>query len=396
MRWNEISEVVFGLALNNKINSDAVDPGVLHPPYDLGMRILQTRGVDDAAKASLVDQIGISALSIARDAAANVNGASDPFIYVKMCEQSAVRKMVSMRLRPMVDALEMGQDIDVANALSELSKLDTGYRDFTPASEVTPEQQIYIPSHYDPLDRFVGGYPKAGLTIVAGQTGIGKSTFLMRLARESAVAGRTCAILTLEMTNGQIMYRMREIDPTLTTEQKQNILLSDDVYDVNSACAVSARLAAQYPDLHFIGIDYADILVGAKEQSEQTMGQIYNSLAVLAKKINIPVLLVAQYRRTNGQVPTIEDIRYSGRAEQAASMILLLYNQDMTFARSVMDTASNPLPHAPGCAWIVVGKTRYFGRQPSSIGAIKVQWNGQTGWGPAAGRDPWFDLSGRL
>ena len=78
-------------------------------------------------------------------------------------------------------------------------------------------------------------------------------------------------------------------------------------------------------------------------------------------------------------------------------MILLLYNQDMVFARSTMDSSFNPLPRSPGCAWIVIGKTRYKGKQPSSIGAIKVEWDTTAGrWGECVGRDPWFDMVGRI
>ena len=197
------------------------------------------------------------------------------------------------------------------------------------------------------------------------------------------------------MTSGQLLYMMLEVDPNLTDAEKGRILLSDSVYDVDGAYAAISRLVSQ-KELHFIGIDYADMLVGTKEQSEQTMGRVYNTLAVLAKKVRVPIILVAQYRRTDGTIPTIEDIRYSGRAEQAASLILLLYNPDMVFSRSTMNDHSNPLPHSPGCAWIVVGKTRYRGAQPTALGAIKVDWNGQEGWGMAAGREPWYNLVGKI
>lgn len=377
--------------MNGKLDCHSIDTIILHPPYDVGTRALQSgKEVSD-----LLDTVGIHALSIARDAALEVGETTDPYVFVHICEQAATRTSVGMRLRPVVDKLDRGEDVDVASVLEVISRLETGHREFTPANEIKPETAIYVPSYYSPLDTYVGGYPLAGLTIVAGVTGTGKTTFLIELAISAARAGATCAILTLEMTSGQLLYRLLEVDNSISEAEKKNILLSDSVYDVDGAYAVISRLVAQ-KELHFIGIDYADMLVGTKEQSEQTMGRVYNTLAVLAKKVKVPIILVAQYRRTDGTVPTIEDIRYSGRAEQAASLILLLYNQDMVFSRSTMNDSSNPLPHSPGCAWIVVGKARYKGNQPTSLGAIKVDWNGAEGWGLAAGHDPWFSLVGKI
>ena len=377
--------------MSGRLDSHGIDSSILHPPYDVGNKALQ----EGKQVSDLLDTVGIHALNIAKTAALEVGDNTDPFIYVHLCEQAAVRTAVGMRLRPIVDKLDRGEDIDVAHALEALGKLETGHREFTPANEIQPETAIYVPSYYLPLDTYVGGYPIAGLTIVAGVTGTGKTTFLIELARSCARSGHACAVLTLEMTSGQLLYRMLEVDPNLTEEEKSRILLSDSVYDVDGAYAAISRLVTQR-ELQFIGIDYADMLVGTKEQSEQTMGRVYNTLAVLAKKVRVPIILVAQYRRTDGTVPTIEDIRYSGRAEQAASLILLLYNPDMVFSRSTMNDSSNPLPHSPGCAWIVVGKTRYRGAQPTALGAIKVDWNGQEGWGMAAGREPWFNLVGKI
>lgn len=392
MQHIRASEIVFGLVLDNLINPDSVDASYLHAPYDGGIRILQSGG----HRSDLLDTVGIHAINISKAAAASIDKGMDVLTYVEICTRAAIRMEVAQKLRPIVERLERGEDIEVAGALSALSALENGYAEFTTADLIKPESAIYVPSNYPPLDSFVGGFPLAGLTIVAGITGTGKTTFLIELARRSARAGKHCAILSLEMTSGQIMYRMLEIDPYLTDPEKRCIHLSDSVYDIDEAMAAAARISAK-EELNFIGIDYADLLVGTKEQSEATMGRIYNGLAVLAKKILTPVVLVAQYRRTNGELPTIEDIRYSGRAEQAASLILLLYNQDLVWSRSIMDSQSNILPYSPGCAWILVGKARYRGNQPTPMGAIKVEWDEKGGgrWGDVVGANPWFNLTGR-
>ena len=252
--------------MSGRLDSHGIDSSILHPPYDVGNKALQ----EGKQVSDLLDTVGIHALNIAKTAALEVGDNTDPFIYVHLCEQAAVRTAVGMRLRPIVDKLDRGEDIDVAHALEALGKLETGHREFTPANEIQPETAIYVPSYYLPLDTYVGGYPIAGLTIVAGVTGTGKTTFLIELARSCARSGHACAVLTLEMTSGQLLYRMLEVDPNLTEEEKSRILLSDSVYDVDGAYAAISRLVTQR-ELQFIGIDYADMLVGTKEQSEQTM-----------------------------------------------------------------------------------------------------------------------------
>jgi hypothetical protein len=391
MQWRRASEIVAGLVLDTKLSAESVDISILDSPFDVAVRMAQ----EGSSESDMLDAVGIHALGIAHKAAAAARG--DPYKYLEACERAAIRARAGTALRPIVAGLERGDDVDVARAMSALAILQNGHRTFTPADKVEPTPLIYVKSYYPPLDSFVGGYPFAGLTIVAGITGTGKTSFLIELAIRCATAGKSCAILTLEMTNGQIVYRMLEIDPRLTKKTRKLILLSDDVYDVDEVYAEASQLAAQHK-LQFIGVDYADMLVGTKEQSEATMGRVYNTLAVLAKKLRIPVILVAQYRRTDGKIPTIEDIRYSGRAEQAAAMILLLYNPGKVWHRSFMVEDNNPLVVIEGTAHIVIGKTRFKGpKQRSSIGGIRVFWKENGGrWGDAVGREAWTDLTGKI
>ncbi len=392
MQWIRASEVVAGLILDGQISAESIEVHYLAPPYDILARISR----DGGGKSEMLDDVGIAALLTAESAANAVDGNAHD--YIAVCRKSAVRVSAGYDLRKVADKLERGEDADIGRAISAIGRLEQGFHTWTTADEVEPEPQIYVPSYYPPLDQYVGGYPMAGLTIVAGITGTGKTTFLIELARRAAKRKKRCAILTLEMTMAQIVYRMIEVDPDLADAKKRkNIILSDDVYDVDEVYAAATRLASQHT-LHFIGVDYADMLVGTKEQSEAVMGRIYNSLSVLAKKIRIPVILVAQYRRTDGKIPTIEDIRYSGRAEQAASMILLLYNPSQVFKRSTHKDETDVLPRIPGAAHIIVGKTRYRSPvQPSSTGAIRVIWDRKNGrWGKATNRYPaaWDPLDG--
>jgi replicative DNA helicase len=391
MKWKDDSELVAGLVLEGRLAPEAVDHNILFPPYS---QMVQAVG-DGKERSDMVENISLASI-IASESVAELLPVGEEMTALEQLERSSIRAEIGGVLRPLAKTLEKGEDVDISDAVEALSRLANGHHEFVTADMIEPQKMIYIPSYYPPLDREIGGYPYAGLTIVAGITGSGKSTFLMELAISAAKKQKECAIITLEMTNSQFLYRTLQIDPKLSTAAKKRIHMSDQVYSVEGVYAAATRMVSQHPNLQFIGVDYADMLVAQKEQSEAVMGKIYHTLSVLAKKTRVPVILIAQYRRTDGSIPTIEDIRYSGRAEQAASMVLLLHNPDVVWSRTRMAN-KNPLEYYEGVAYIVVGKLRYAGKNGRSVGAIPVNWDEDNGsWGRTIVGDGWFDLKGQV
>jgi hypothetical protein len=391
MKWRSDSEVVFGFLQDGKIDPNAVEPQWFFPPYDMGTKLIQ-QGADSVV---LMEKVSTMALHVAELASGKVKG--DPYLFVEQLKVSSLRAQVGNAMEPIVRQLKRGEDADIAKASAIWARLDNGQHDFVTGDTVEPEPMIYVPSHYPPLDKFVGGYPQAGLTIIAGVTGTGKTSFAIELLDSAIGKRKKAGVVTLEMTNGQLMYRAYQISDKMPDPKRRKYLyMSEEVYDVDGVYAAISKLASK-TKLHCIVIDYADMLVGEREQSEAVMGRIYHRLSVLAKNLMVPVILIAQYRRTDGRIPTIEDIRYSGRAEQASSMILLLQNLDAAWTRSRMTDNKNPIPYVEGVAQIIVGKLRYVmeGKQEYKIGAINVPWDDTRGkWGRRS--MGWIDLRGRV
>jgi len=392
MNWRSASEITAGCILRGRLGALEIDPSDLCEPYDKLVRLV----AEGAEEVDLLEHLSIQSIHHAKTAADNVKG--DPQTYAEAARRAAVRVNAGERMHPIVQKLRSGEDADITPVHEAMNLLGSNLSDFVPLSDVEPEQVIFTPSYYGPLDEYVGGYPKSGLTIVAALPGSGKSTFLMALAKCAARKKKRCAIISLEMTLGQFAYRMLEIDPELSQVDKKRILMSSSSYDTDEVFAAASRIAAKYPDLHFIGIDYADLMVWNKEQDEGNMGRAYSMMAVLAKRINVPIILLAQYRRTDGQVPAIDDIRYSGRAEQAATLILLLHNPDLTWSKATANRQNGnhgKIEYIPGMADIIVGKRRFMGgtKRVARVGSIKVQWDDSRGaWGETGS---WIDMSGR-
>ena len=331
------------------------------------------------SETDLVDRFGFSPVHVCRQAAQSVNGA--PLDYIVLLERASLRSDVGRVLSTVAKRLEQGEDTDIGKATSALARFEMEQGEFVRLSDVTPENAVWVPSNYPPLDAHVGGFPKSGLTVIAGPTGVGKTTLLGRIMTCMAQQGRETAFFSLEMTVSQILFRFLEIQPDLTSEQRALIHTTDSAYNVEEIYAAASRLIAANPKIELIGIDFADLLVEGEEKTAKTSA-IYRTLALLARRLERPIVLLSQLNREtySGGLPKVHHIRWSGMAEATASLILLIYNPDRIFADSAAGQKGNPLVYIPDGAYIIVGKSR-FGFTENHIGAILVDWTGSSGWG---------------
>jgi len=311
------------------------------------------------------------------------------FDWIKILEQTAVRAEAGEKLDRIVRRLKVGDEIDESKILEIASMLDAGHADFIKLSDIEPDTEPWQETFWDPIDRNIGGFPRSGLVVIGAPPGTGKTSLLIKLMVQAAKQGKETGFFSLEMTLSQIANRFIQVDSKLKKKEKDLILASEEVVNVHEIAAKASRLAASHPDLYFIGIDFADLLVEG-EQSESVMGEIYKTLAVLSKRIRKPVVLLSQLsRRYEGGLPMVTHLRYSGMAEATASLVLLLYNPDSLWAN--MGGGKVSVPHTSGQSTIIVGKTRYGfklgtkGAAVSSVGYFPVKWDGGIGWGDWSG-----------
>jgi len=370
-----LSEVVVGKMITGELNPSSVDADKIHPTY-AGMALMLQEGKSET---DLVDRFSFSPVHACRQAAQSVNGA--PLDYVSLLDRAFLRSEVGRTLLYVGKKLEQGEDADILRVSTALARFDLEQGEFVRLSDVEPENAIWVPSDYPPLDQHVGGFPKAGLTIIAGPTGVGKTTLLGRIMTRMAKNGRESAFFSLEMTVAQIMFRFFEIEPTLTLEERDRIHATHSSFTVEEVYAAAARVVASNPKIELIGIDFADMMIEGEEKTAKA-SHIYRTLALLARKLEIPIVLLAQLNREtyDGGLPRIHTIRWSGMAEATASLILLIYNPDRIWANSAVGSKSNPLVYLEDSAYLIVGKSR-FGFIENHIGAILVDWDGKSGWG---------------
>lgn len=379
----ELSELVVGKLLEGSIAVASVNEADLTPPYDDMARIIKKQPDGNGVREKIITNVGFLPLDRASTAASNVNGL--PVDWPKLLHEAAVKEEVGSRLEGHVRKLKANEDIYASEIISVAHKLSTNQFTITPAKDVTPEQNPFVRSNWLVLDTLTGGFPKAGLTVVGAPPGTGKTSLLLNMATANAKKGKKSLIFSMEMTAGQLLHRIGQIEDSLTDEQLGNILISDEILKPTEVLT-AASTVEDLDDLQFIGVDFAELmLAGDRDKSEAAMAEVYQTMVYTAKTLNVPVVLLSQLSRAyGGGIPRITHLRYTGMAEALASMILLLYNPKATHAGKD-ENNTLPVPRA-GHAYIILGKSRFGHNWQSVTGgalAVSVPWDGAKGWADA-------------
>ncbi len=216
-----------------------------------------------------------------------------------------------------------------------------------------------VASGFIKLDRMTGGWQKSDLIIIAARPGMGKTSFVLSIARNAAVtANKPAALFSLEMSSLQLTTRLMASEAELSMEKlRKGALanyelaqleakvkeLSDAPIFIDDTPALNifelrakARRLKQQHNISIIIIDYLQLMSGGGDNRgnrEQEISQISRSLKNLAKELNVPVIALSQLSRaveTRGGTkrPQLSDLRESGAIEQDADMVIFLYRPD--------------------------------------------------------------------
>lgn len=208
------------------------------------------------------------------------------------------------------------------------------------------------------LDALTSGFQQGELVVVAGRPGMGKTAFILTLARNAAVDFQApVGVFSLEMSNTQLAMRLlcaeARVDSHLVRtgklpkDQWKNLSLAVGVLadapiylddspslTVTELRAKARRLKAEH-DIQMVIVDYLQLMQGhaAAESRQQEISQISRSLKGLAKELGVPVIAVSQLSRAvEGRTdhrPQLSDLRESGAIEQDADVVIFLFRRWM-------------------------------------------------------------------
>ena len=243
-----------------------------------------------------------------------------------------------------------------------------------------------VPSGFIDLDRVTSGWQKSDLIILAARPGMGKTAFVLAMARNATVEfNKPVAVFSLEMSSLQLVNRLIASETELPMQKLRNghlepyewqqlnsrigklsdaPLFIDDtpainIFELRAKCR---RLKANH-DIQMIIIDYLQLMSGGSDgknsgNREQEISNISRSLKMIAKELNVPVIALSQLSRaveTRGgdKRPQLSDLRESGAIEQDADMVSFIYRPE--YYGITEDEEGNPLN---GIAEVIIAKHR--------------------------------------
>lgn len=196
-----------------------------------------------------------------------------------------------------------------------------------------------------------GGWNAPDLIVLGGRPSMGKTQFAVHFASMAARAGKGVLFISIEMTIVQLILRMlteeesisfsaiktgqvsnemwQLIDEKMRELEQYNLNIADDsaISDL-ARIKTLARRMARAGNLDLLIIDYLQLIrTGLKFGTRDLeIGYITRELKMLAKELNVPVILLAQVSRppkgVKVQVPKLEDLRESGNIEQDADVVI--------------------------------------------------------------------------
>ena len=218
---------------------------------------------------------------------------------------------------------------------------------------------IGVPSGFMELDRLTAGWQRSDLIVVAARPGMGKTAFVLSMARNMAVDyKKAVAFFTLEMNALQLVTRLISSETQISADKlKKGTLeeyewqqlhtkiaaLTDAPLIIDDTTALSifelrakARRLKQQHNIEMIIVDYLQLMQGNgdnKGNREQEISTISRSLKSLAKELNVPVIALSQLsreveKRGGSKRPILSDLRESGAIEQDADMVVFLYRPE--------------------------------------------------------------------
>ncbi|MDD3721089.1 MAG: replicative DNA helicase [Lutibacter sp.] len=241
------------------------------------------------------------------------------------------------------------------------------------------------------LDELTSGWQPSDLVILAARPGMGKTAFVMSMAKNMAIDfDQPVAIFSLEMSSVQLITRMissetgissgklrkgnlephewEQLNVKVKNLTKAPIFIDDSpslsIFDLR---AKARRLASQH-GIKIIIIDYLQLMTAGTSQKgggnrEQEISTISRNLKALAKELNIPVIALSQLSRaveTRGgsKRPLLSDLRESGAIEQDADIVSFIYRPEYYGLTEWDDEERTP---CEGQAEFIVAKHRNGG-----------------------------------
>ena len=253
-----------------------------------------------------------------------------------------------------------------------------------------PDKEKYVGARtgFTLLDSITSGLNKSDLIIIAARPGMGKTSFAMNIATNVARrAEKEVVTFNLEMSKEQIATRILSTEALVESNTLRNGRISGDdwvklatsagylstlpLYIDDTASMTVQKMKAKLrrtKNLGLVIIDYLQLMESTSKSDNRVtvISEITRQLKVMAKELNVPVILLSQLSRAvesrTDKRPMLSDLRESGSIEQDADIVLFLYR----------DAYYNKDSQRQNISECIVAKNRH-----GETGTVELIWDGQ-------------------
>lgn len=300
--------------------------------------------------------------------------------------ESAEQKIYDIRQGRVTRGPAKIGDIIVNEVYDKLQKLSSADKD----------QYKGFTTGFIDLDKAITGLNRSDLLIIGARPAMGKTSLALNLARNTAMMGKKKVLFfSLEMTKEQLAQRVLSTEARVeSTKMRTGNISADEwaklatatsllsncelYFDDTSNMTVSEMKSRirRLRDVDAVFVDYLQLMKsGSRVESRvQEVSEITRNLKLMAKDLNIPVVVLAQLARTTegrgkSHKPQLSDLRESGSIEQDADIVIMLY-RDEYYAAEKDEQPDEERP-AINEAEFIIAKNRHG---PTTT--VKVAWNG--------------------
>jgi replicative DNA helicase len=216
-----------------------------------------------------------------------------------------------------------------------------------------------ISTGYTKLDEMCGGLHAGELIILAARPSMGKTALALNIAQHVATRlNETVAIFSLEMSKESLLTRMLCATARVDSQRFRAGYLNQDERRKLQAAAAQLVEAPLYIDdtaganlmemhaglrrlqqqrkLGLVVVDYLQLMSGRGrfENRNQEISTISRGMKLLAKELNVPMLVLSQLSRApetrqGDHRPQLSDLRESGSIEQDADLVAFIFREEV-------------------------------------------------------------------
>jgi replicative DNA helicase len=294
--------------------------------------------------------------------------ASDIEDHVRLLHEYSVRRNVVEALESSLKLIKFEKKVDVSELAESCSKtiMEASQGSFSTDLFSDPESCVVstldrvinhamhgTPTGFIGLDNHIGGIQKGDLVVIAAGSSGGKSMLAANIAVQLMDEVKKGALFySMEMPKEQVTLRILcslssvpintvrmqtfEEDQWARFQHRSDLwkkkpfhICAKGSLTVEEVVSMTKKKFRELNGLSCIVVDYIQLMRAEKSNGRtQDIDHITRGLKSLALALDIPVIALSQFNRSNKEKPTVANLRESGSIEQDADIIIIINHED--------------------------------------------------------------------